>query len=63
MADFQHITVRIADYAPVKAIIDAANEVIDAKGDAPWTLEQKIEALDETLNALTPADEGEGWEG
>jgi hypothetical protein len=63
MADFQHITVRIADYAPVKAVLEACDEVIEAKGSAPWTLDEKIEAMQEKLDALTPADEGEGWEG
>ena len=64
MADPFSLTVRIADYAPVKAILEAADAVCDAEGDSPWTLTESIASLREKLEALSSdTDEGEGWEG
>ena len=59
------LTIRIADYAPVKAVIDAADEVCEAEGSQPWTMTEAIASLREKLEALsTPkVDDGEGWEG
>lgn len=63
MADVE-LSIRVADYAPVKAVIDAAVEVCEAEGSQPWTLTQAIEALRERLEALPSAcghdDEDDG---
>lgn len=58
-------TVRIADYAPVKAVIDAAEAAVEAQGSAPWTLSEALDTLGEALAALDnkESDKGEGWEG
>ncbi len=49
-------TVRMADYAPVKAVLDAADAVVEAKGDAPWTLPEAIEVLESALSALVKSN-------
>ncbi len=58
MAEPLQVTVRIADYAQVKAVFDAADEVVEAHGSAPWILSEKIEALESRLAELTPANNG-----
>lgn len=63
MADVPNITINIANYATVKAVLDAADEVVNAKGDAPWTLDEKIDALESRLAEITPVnndDEDDG---
>lgn len=57
------VTIRIADYAPVKAVIDAASEVCESEGSVPWEQTEKIASLREALSQLPRIDEGEGWEG
>lgn len=63
MADASNITINIANYATVKAVLDAADEVVNAKGDAPWTLDEKIENLERLLAEINPVnndDEDDG---
>lgn len=50
------LSVRMADYAPVKAVLDAADAVVEAKGDAPWTLTGAIEVLESAVSALVKSN-------
>ncbi len=63
MSDFLSVTVRVADFPQVKAVIEAADAVCDAEGDSPWALAQKVEALRETLAVLSgdAPDDSEPW--
>lgn len=46
------ITIRIADYATVKAALDAADAVLEAEGEAPWTFSEAIEYLAQCMANL-----------
>lgn len=48
------ITIRIADYATVKAALDAADAVLEAQGEAPWTLSEAIDHLGRCMANLPP---------
>lgn len=56
-----NLTVTIADYAPVKAALEAAADVVTAQ---PWELSEAIESLRLRLEELISdgePDSGEEW--
>ncbi len=56
MAQPLEITIRISDYASVKAALDAADAVLEAQGEAPWTLSEAIDHLGRCMADLPPKD-------
>jgi hypothetical protein len=52
------LTIRIADYAPVKSALEAAASICDAEGSSPWALSKAIEHLRTRLEALTSDSSG-----
>lgn len=54
------ITIRIRDYAVIKSVLEAADAVMEAEGELPWTLSEAIGHLGRCMAKVDRAANNDG---